>query len=322
MFDDYGDGSSGTTGNDQFAERLYNPLGEFSSYTYRITLYMLSPQQYSRYCAGDNSVVSSAAIVAQSGGINDSREQRVEGIPYDLYIDNLTIKTITSTKESFIPSNSYDFSFQVYEPYGFSFSTQLVKAAMQFQQGNPNAKDVITALAQHYLLEIKFYGYDAMGNPISDAQGVYSRSFPIMITKFNFKLDNKVVVYNINAVLVNQQVAMGVKRGLVPPVLNLRADTVKHAIEGEKQTSGQPSKIRGLFQALNDHQEELKKSGQIDFPDEYKIRFEDSEIGESEIVGEWYLKDKAPMVPTKDAAGSNPKTANTQNSKKISKKLY
>ena len=322
MYDDYGSGSTRSpSANDQFAERLYNPLGEFSSYTYRITLYMLSPQQYSRYCAGDNGVVSSAAIVAQSGGINDSTEQRIEGIPYDLYIDNLTIKTITSTKESFIPSNSYDFSFQVYEPYGFSFSTQLVKAAMQFQQNNPNAKDVITALAQHYLLEIKFYGYDAMGNPISDAQGVYSRSFPIMITKFNFKLDNKVVVYNINAVLVHQQVAMGVKRGLVPPVLNLRADTVKHAIEGEKQTSGKPSKIRGLFQALNDHQEELKKSGQIDFPDEYKIRFEDAEIGESEIVGEWYLKDKAPMVPTKDAAGSNPKTANAQNAKKISKEI-
>lgn len=313
--------SQGSAANTEFEERLFNPLGDYASYTYRITLYMLSPQQYSQYCAGDNGVVSSAAIVAQSGGINDSTQSRVEGIPYDLYIDNLSIKTITSTKESAIPSNSYQFNFQIFEPYGFSFSTQLVKAAMQFQSGNPNAKDVITAIAQHYLLEIKFYGYDINGEPIADAQGVYSRTFPIMITKFNFKLDHRVVIYNISAVLVNQQIAMGIKRGTVPPVLNLKADTVKNAIEGEKQNSGKPSKIRGLFQALNEHQQQLKEAGQIEHPDIYEVQFEDNDIGESEIVGEWYLKDKAPLVPTKDAAGSNPKTAATQNSKKVEKEI-
>lgn len=302
-------------------ERLTNPLGDYASYTYRITLYMLGSQAYGRYVRGDESVVNDAAVVAQSGGINESSQQRSPNIPYDLYIDNLSIKTITATKENAIPANSYDFTFQIFEPYGFSFPTQLVKTAMQFQTGNPNTKDTITALAQHYLLEIKFYGFDIEGNPIAEAQGVYSRKFPIIIRKMTFKLDNKVSVYNINAVLVNEQIGMGVRRGTVPPNLNLKADTVINAIKGEEQSTGKPSQIRGLFQAINEEQEKLKKAGQLEFPDKYEVEFTDEGMGSSEIVGEWYLKTKSPLTATSNAAGSNPKTASTQNSKKVDKEI-
>lgn len=316
-----GSGQNATAAESESGGRLNNPLGDYASYTYRITLYMLGAQAYGRYVRGDESAVNDAAIVAQSGGINDNSQQRAPNIPYDLYIDNLSIKTITATKENSIPANSYDFTFQIFEPYGFSFPTQLVKTAMQFQTGNPNTKDTITALAQHYLLEIKFYGFDIEGNPIAEAQGVYSRKFPIIIRKMTFKLDNKISVYSLNAVLVNEQIGMGVRRGTVPPNLNLKADTVINAIKGEEQTTGKPSQIRGLFQAINEAQEELKKTGQLEFPDKYEVEFTDASMGSSEIVGEWYLKTKAPLTATSNTAGSNPKTAATQNSKKVDKEI-
>lgn len=306
---------------EESGERLANPLGDFSSYTYRITLYIIGSDGYGSFVRGDNSAVKQGKIIAQSGGVSGNDAERASGIPYDLYIDNLIIKTLTTTKETHIPSNSYDFSFQIYEPYGFSFPTQLVKTAMEFQKGNPNSKDSISALMQHYLLEIKFFGYDAEGNVVTGPEGIYSRAFPILIRKFNFKLENKVTVYNVNAVLVNEQIGVGVKRGVIPPNLSLKADTVINAIKGEEQQSGQPSKIRGLFQALNEEQEKLKKGGQLELPDKYEVEFTDSSMGESEIVGKWYLKSKAPLVPTKNAAGSNPKTAATQNSKKIDKEI-
>lgn len=302
-------------------ERLSNPLGDFPSYTYRISLYILGSEAYGSYVRGDASAIKQGKIIAQSGGVNSGTEERASGIPNDLFIDNLVIKTITTTKETFIPSNSYDFSFQIFEPYGFSFPTQLVKTAMEFQRGNANAKDSISALSQHYLLEIKFYGFDLEGNPISGPEGIYSRAFPILIRKFNFKLDNKVVAYNINAVLINEQIGVGTKRGTVPPNLSLKADTVINAIRGEEQESGQPSKIRGLFQALNEEQEKLKKIGQLETPDKYEVEFVDSALGDSEIVGKWYLKSKAPLTATKNTAGSNPKTAATQNSKKVDKEI-
>jgi hypothetical protein len=313
--------SASAADSGQGGERLGNPLGDYASYTYGITLYMLGSQAYGRYVRGDDGAVNDAAVVARSGGINSESQQRSPNIPYDLYIDNLSIKTITATKENSIPSNSYDFTFQIFEPYGFSFPTQLVKTAMQFQTGNPNTKDTITALAQHYLLEIKFYGFDIEGNPIAEAQGVYSRKFPIMIRKMTFKLDNKVSIYNINAVLVNEQIGMGVRRGTVPPNLNLKADTVINAIKGEEQSTGKPSQIRGLFQAINEEQEKAKKAGQLEFPDKYEVEFTDSSMGESEIVGEWYLKTKSPLTATTNTAGSNPKTAATQNSKKVDKEI-
>lgn len=316
-----GSGQNATAAGAEGGGRLDNPLGDYASYTYRITLYMLGAQAYGRYVRGDDSVVNDAAIVAQSGGINENSQQRAPNIPYDLYIDNLSIKTITATKENAIPANSYDFNFQIFEPYGFSFPTQLVKTAMQFQSGNPNAKDTISALTQQYLIEIKFYGFDIEGNPIAEAQGVYSRKFPVVFRKMTFKLDNKVSVYNINAVLVNEQIGMGVRRGTVPPNLNLKADTVINAIKGEEQTSGKPSQIRGLFQAINEAQEELKKAGQLEFPDKYEVEFSEASMGSSEIVGEWYLKTKAPLTATSNTAGSNPKTAATQNSKKVDKEI-
>jgi hypothetical protein len=301
--------------------RMDNPLSKFSNYTYRITMYIMDAKSYSSYVMGDESASSKFKIIAQSGGVNENIQNRVTGIPLDLYIDNLTIQTLTATQSTSIPSNSYKFNFQIFEPYGFSFPTQLVKAALEFQANNPNSKDVITALRQHYMLEIKFYGYDGDGKLITDVEGVYKRTFPVMLTKFNFKLDNKVVTYNIEATLTNEQIGKSMIHSTIPQTLTIKADTVINAIQGAENDSGQPGKIQGLMQQLNKIQQDLKDSDKIELMDVYEVEFAQEEIGESELVGEWYLKENSPMTPVKDSTGSNVSAAATQNSKKIDKNI-
>lgn len=317
-------GSGENTGSGTYADdegRMDNPLSKFSSYTYRITMYIMDAKSYASYVMGDESASSNFKIIAQSGGVNENTQDRVEGIPYDLFIDNLTIQTLTATQSTFIPSNSYKFNFQIFEPYGFSFSTQLVKAALEFQKDNPNSKDVITALRQHYMIEIKFYGYDEKGTLVTDVEGVYKRTFPIMITKFNFKLDNKVVTYNIEATLTNEQIGRSMIHSTIQQPVTIKADTVINAIRGPESDSGQPGKIQGLMQELNKIQQDLKDSGKVELMDVYEVEFAQEDIGESELVGEWYLKENSPMTPVKNSTASNVSTAATQNSNKIDKSI-
>ena len=84
--------------------RRWNPLGEFSSYTYQISLYMITPDAYDLFIASGrqqlnvlNNINAScsgggAYLVAQSGGINDTNSTRADGFNFDYYIDNLRMR--------------------------------------------------------------------------------------------------------------------------------------------------------------------------------------------------------------------------------------
>ena len=196
-----------------------NPLSAYSSSTYNISLYMINPDSFNLYSAGGNKIPKDWKLICRSGGINNAGEivfendgtgngtgnPRADGFELDYYIDDLRISTAISSKETYSACNSFDFSFKVYEPYGFSFPTKLIKAATQVQAASKIQRSVnesITALQTQYLLVIKFYGYDNEGKVISTDD--YERSFPIQICGFDFKLDPKMVVYNIKAKLSSE----------------------------------------------------------------------------------------------------------------------
>ena len=127
-------------------QRPQNPLASFSSYTYQITLYMITPDAYDAFIqSGRNNInainnaanpqvateiennMSGAYIIAQSGGINNKTSKRAFDL--DFYIDDLKINTTTNAKAKKTSSNDTEMSFNIYEPYGFSFISKLNNAA-------------------------------------------------------------------------------------------------------------------------------------------------------------------------------------------------
>ena len=121
-------------------ERMRNPLGEFSSYTYQITLYMISPGAYNAFvesgrvninAIGNAQSVPSRAvdsnegvfIVAQSGGIN-RQQNRAPYLDEDYYIDDLRIENHITGQSTRSATNAVDIKFKITEPYGFSFLTK------------------------------------------------------------------------------------------------------------------------------------------------------------------------------------------------------
>ena len=204
--------------------RLHNPLGDYSSYTHQITLYMITPDAYNAFIESGRKNInafatagsvygqesyenssSGAYIVAQSGGINNTDTHRAPGFELDYYIDNLEISSAIAmgkSSDSDGPTNTIDVKFQIIEPYGFSFISKLKtaqEALLQYVSSLPNVDKNPFADKQTYILGIKFLGYDAQGNLITGNGKQFDTYYDIKLKDFQFKLDGRTVVYNITA---------------------------------------------------------------------------------------------------------------------------
>jgi hypothetical protein len=129
-------------------KRLQNPLGNFSSYTYQISLYMITPEAYNTFVQSGRKNISAfqgvdntskgAFLIAQSGGINNSTTKRAPEFDLDFYIDDLKIKAVITGKETLTATNIEEINFNIYEPYGFSFLTRLRRALDALNQSPPS----------------------------------------------------------------------------------------------------------------------------------------------------------------------------------------
>ena len=317
--------NSPSTGSDKVGPVRPNPLSAYSSSTYNISLYMINPDTFNLYSQGGQTIPKDWKLICRSGGINntggvvyendgsasDTGSPRAEGFDLDYYIDNLRISTAISSKETYSAANVFDISFQIYEPYGFSFPTKLIRAATKVQAESKIQRSVsesITALQTHYLIVIKFYGYDSEGNIISKED--YQRSFPIQIYGFDFKLDTKMVTYSVKAKLVSEQIAMGKSKLEIPENITIKGETVKDALQGSDGDNKNPNAI-GLMQRLNEIQDQLFKDEQILVKDKYVIKFESNTgIDTAFLVDvDNNPNEKSANTSVTSAAGSNVKTS-------------
>lgn len=149
-------------------KRLQNPLGNFSSYTYQISLYMITPDAYNTFVQSgrknieafqgiDNST-KGAFLIAQSGGINNSTSKRAPEFDVDYYIDDLKIKAQITGKETLTATNIEEITFNIYEPYGFSFLTRLrrsLDALNATPPSNANAANGVDEEGRNVGIEVR-----------------------------------------------------------------------------------------------------------------------------------------------------------------------
>lgn len=238
-----------------------NPLSEFASYTYQLSLYMITPDAYDKFVTEGRKNINTlnqpgggagAYLICQNGGIN-ATEKRAAGFEnFDYYIDNLQIKSKVSPNATMSPTINYEMSFQIIEPYGFSFISNLKLASNQIVQYSQtkNIKDLRNGSRQFFVLGIKFLGYDIDGNLMAETGNTFDRYYDIVFTEFKFKLDGKATVYNITAASMPSAVAMGSKRGVVDKGAPLTGNKVGDL-------------IRSLMAKLNNDQQSLEDTGAI-----------------------------------------------------------
>jgi len=279
-------------------KRLKNPLGEFNSYTYQLSLYVITPDAYSAFVAGGrtkidvfNSVAEGregggAWLVAQSGGINNTNSKRAPGFEYDHGIDNLTINAVISSSENGgSPVNTtYGYSFDIIEPYGFSFISNLTRinaVIASYNGGSTNNPE--NPFKQFFILGIKFLGYGVAGvpanpsdvmsynggkaepnyvtgaiDPLSQNGNLFEQYHDISVNSIKFKLDGRATTYRIEATSVGGKGAYSVKHGLINNITNVTAGNVAQAIDL-------------LMVQLNKVQQDLVVAGTILHPNTFKV---------------------------------------------------
>lgn len=284
--------TSNNISDNQPNRRLYNPLSVFASYTYNISLYMITPEAYDAFIqtgrkninafqssagGANNEFAAGVYLIAQSGGINNETSRRAPGIEYDYYIDNLKIVSHTSGKATQTSTNTTEISFNIYEPYGFSFIQNLKRAQDSLQEylqaTNRPQKGLQNPTRQFFVLGLRFIGYDQNGNIVDTVQtglnsdpsndnGLYETFYDIVLTEFKFKLSGKIVVYNIKAQSLPSKEAFGVKRGLVDLGANFQAQNAYEAIDS-------------LISKLNKDQENLVNQSPpgIGIADIYEVEY-------------------------------------------------
>lgn len=317
--------------------RTYNPLAQLASYTYNITLYMITPDAYEAFVQSGRKKIDAlskavpiseavsaaggigggAFIVAQSGGVNIN-SARAPSSNMDYYIDNLRFTTLTNTKATQVPTTAVSqLSFQITEPYGFSFISDLKRAgeALKAYSASTTYKNLYNQFKQFFILGIRFYGYDVDGRLVKGSDKRYGTAidplggdalfenfYDLIFSTVNFKLTGDAVVYNISATSTNGQTLLGTKRGRMATGLSVQGSTVKDVLTGPN----------GLFTALTKKEKDrvAKKSQKLE--NEFEVVF----LGEAEnLIKEASLVNDADLAKYRWGDTGSEKTIDVNDSK-------
>ena len=295
-----GDGNAqsnaNTSSTDAPGRRLKNPLGSLSSYTYQLSLYMITPDAYDAFIASGRTQIDALAnasgetgsggayLIAQSGGINNDNNQRAPGFDLDFYIDNLRLKHAISGEATQSSSNVYDVQFDILEPYGFSFNTKLKQASDDLQKyfndtGYSKNGTIENPSRQFFILGAKFNGYDPDGNivtgdqefeglqgaidPNASGTSIFQVYYDIKITSVKFTIEGGAVKYAISGVSTAPGTAFGTKRGRLNSTTTICARTFDDALVGQS----------GILTQLHRIEAELVESGTQELPNRYEVEY-------------------------------------------------
>ena len=132
-----------------------NKLHDFESYTYRLTMYLLTKEELKQAFEEPSNFVPKHVILSSGGGYTD---RRLPDFQEDFMIDDLDFTTVVGLNNRSKASNAIDVTFTITEPYGITFLDRLLSAC-ETVGGCSNYVE------QPYLLEITFLGNPSGSNP-------------------------------------------------------------------------------------------------------------------------------------------------------------
>ena len=171
-----------------------NALDAYASYTYSISLYLMSDADYQLMLnqkilpKGWQLLIQSAGAPASGGRLRpvdiQETQQAADGnsaalpqpqlgrnefFELDYYIDDLVIEHFTPNRGVGSPHAVTNMSFKIFEPNGLSFLPNLYAAVQQYvkQTGGGSVGQNQVYSSQNFLMVIRFYGYDAQGNLVT-----------------------------------------------------------------------------------------------------------------------------------------------------------
>ena len=231
-----GNNSAVTTPLDQQQQELAvspvttrsNVLHEYNTYTYRITLYLLTKGDYKNLIDNPNEFVPKHVLISSGGGYAQegsafglsNQPGRHPDFQEEFFIDNLNMTTIVGMNRATKASNAITVGFDIVEPYGISLLDRLMSAC-EVTADCPNYLD------QPYLLEIDFIG-NAGDDITSNKDNVIDNTrkrIPIKFIEMNISPNVGGTQYRIEAIPFNHT-AFQQSQASVPVEISCEAGTV------------------------------------------------------------------------------------------------
>jgi hypothetical protein len=280
-----------------------NALDKYASYTYSISIYLMSPEDYARLVrnkvknlAGYNLLIQSAGIPISTGfgstpGFVGGDTGEVPGVTTrsldagrneyfqeDFYIDDLRLKSVISGKGTGGPHNVTSLDFRIIEPNGITLLPRLYKATQAYvaSEGGVEAQNYA---AQNFLMVIRFYGYDpdgnqylpikgsrndVEGNPVTTPQAI-EKFIPFQFTNIKFRVADRLTEYTCEAVCPQNLVNTGPARGAIPYNVEITSKTLQELLNGPVAFSS-PSRTGAVTDQSEAETQRLQRQANLGGP--------------------------------------------------------
>ena len=246
--------------NASFNQRIVpesNVLDAYASYTYAITWYLLTPDQYNEMTISQKKNCASWQLLMQSGGAptqqagatntsSTATAGRNQFFSLDYYMDDLEIDSLVPLKGTGAANTATNIKFRVTEPNGITLIENLYKAVSNLYKQKNVSKQANYPMAQ-YCLTVRFYGYNdngdlvttsrrrAKGNVnLTDPLAIVEKFYPFVITNIKFRIPkDRIVEYEVEGKPIPHFYNKSQDRGTIPFAFELTGETVGQVLRGK-----------------------------------------------------------------------------------------
>lgn len=188
---------------------LPNPLHEYESYTYNLSLHLLGTNVFNQLVGNlnpDKVYVPQNVLIASAGRYNQFFN-RDPSFKEDFYFDNFRMKTYITATTRNRNSNLIECNFTIIEPNGFTLINRLLEACNRLES---SANSYIQV---PYLLQIDFFGsknnefnnFNAAESTLIGPIPGMSKYIPIRLVDIKTKVTTRGTEYQVSAVPYNHQ---------------------------------------------------------------------------------------------------------------------
>ena len=239
--------------------RLANPLRNYSSFNYILSLGILSAEEYNNPEVYRQGGGFQNYVIRAGGGSYDKRYQVFDeaesGGHAEYFIDNLEMDAVIAPNPNTNVALGTALTFTVHEPYSMgNFIESIIGAAASANFAN--------YLDAPFCLRLDFVGWDEIGrrNATYAANPIF---IPIKLTKVDFNVDGKGATYECKAVPMSET-GLGDDINSIKTPINVNGDLVHTTLE---------TGSRSLTQVMNDRVSGLEEAGVIAPYDRYVVVF-------------------------------------------------
>lgn len=219
-----------------------NPLHDYASYTYNISLFVLNSDEYNQGMANQTRWDRVGKCLIGGAGRYNTDSSRHAAFRDDFYFDGLRLTTVIGMNARSKSSNAIEIAFTLIEPYGLTLLDRIIDVAETIKPACRNYLEL------PYLLKIDFFGSTDEGDMPTPIPGM-SKWIPISLLEMKMKVGARGTEYSVRAAPFNHQ-ALQENIASTPVNLEIDARTVRDFFDEGEAVVADSDELSALREAV------------------------------------------------------------------------